>query len=242
MSNRVIRQEAKGQLINHLRSVTIPWKCPAQSAVAAVKYNLINAKEWDQLYISTLSRWQCLPSVSQSTWNRVRGAAQGPHYEAEHMISYFVPVKPSLPLTHLLGAGLWYPAWWRPACPSTSWSWCTLSCLILLRTGPGVLSQLKMRCVLESCSSSSCSNCNSLLAKVWCLTWMYLRYLLKYTLRIIPIAVDFTQRSFYFISSKEIKGKKLWSLSQYRDTKNCIFLWQSLSAASGVEAVNLLRN
>jgi len=45
MSNRVIRQEAKGQVINHLRSVTIPWKCPAQSAVAAVKYNFIKAKE-----------------------------------------------------------------------------------------------------------------------------------------------------------------------------------------------------
>lgn len=45
MSNRVTRQEAKGQMINHLRSVTIPPKSPAQSAIAAVKYNLINAKD-----------------------------------------------------------------------------------------------------------------------------------------------------------------------------------------------------
>lgn len=71
------------------------------------------------------------------------------------------------------------------------------------------VSQLKMRCGLESCSSSSCSNCNSLLEKLQCLTWMYRRYLLKHAWRIIPIAVDFTQRSFYFISSKEIKeGEK----------------------------------
>lgn len=117
-------------------------------------------------------------------------------------------MKPSFPLTHLLRAGLWYSPWPRLACPSTSWSWCTLHHLILLRTGLGALRQLKLRCVLESCCSSSCSNCNSLLAKVWCLTWLYPRYLLKDSLRRIPVAVDFTQRSFYFISSREIKGRK----------------------------------
>lgn len=154
-------------------------------------------------------------------------------------------MKPSLPLTHLLGAGLWYPAWPRLVCPSTSWSWCTLSCLILLRTGPGVFSQLKMRCVLESWSSSSCSNCSSLLAKVWCLTWMYQRYLLKHALRIIPVAVDFTQRSFYFISSKEIKGKKPPDLYLSTEIHKIVFFSESHSVccfrSRGSKSINELR-
>lgn len=106
------------------------------------------------------------------------------------------------------------------------------------------VSQLKMRCGLESCSSSSCSNCNSLLEKLQCLTWMYRRYLLKHAWRIIPIAVDFTQRSFYFISSKEIKEgeKTLMSISVQRYIKLYFSLKVVLSAASGLEAVKPLMN
>lgn len=107
------------------------------------------------------------------------------------------------------------------------------------------VSQLKMRCGWESCSSSSCSNCNTLLAKLQCLTWMYWRYLLKHAWSIIPIAVDFTQRSFYFISSKELKGKKkktLMSISVQRYIKLYFSLKVMLSAASGLEAVNPLMN
>ena len=117
---------------------------------------------------------------------------------------------------------------------------CTPSHSVWLWTGPGALSQLKLRYVLESCSSSSCSNPNSLLVKVWCLTRTYLRYLLKHALRAIPVAVDFTQRSFYFISFKEIKGKNLISISVERYIKLYFSQKVILSAASGAEAVNPL--
>lgn len=144
--------------------------------------------------------------------------------------------------------------WEAQPCPGSEWGRGTrcdvssplpaLAGLILMEPFDFVLDSSGS--VFEICSSSSCGTQNSLLERVWCLSGTRLRYLLTHALSIIPVAVDFTERGFYFINSKEIKRRRkkpaLISISVQRYIKLYFSLEVILPAASGADAVNPLMN
>lgn len=134
MSNWVIRQGAKGQVINHLRSATIPWKCSAHSAVAAMKNNLINTREQDRHHSSSLS-----PRQRPMTHSRLPGCLKRSQRSCPGpwLWGWARFWNLCLPLTDLQKAGPRYPPWACCTHPCTTWGCHTPGCSGLLRTGPG---------------------------------------------------------------------------------------------------------